>query len=213
MTVIVAVLLIMAIVFGVLAYRRVSAGQGALFLAGPAVLAVVIALALGIFGASHSGRASAQPPADLHWLQPSANYTLVTTYTPQGQPQYLDAAVTPILFVSRQTSLSFIKSISKVYAKQGLIKKPLVIVITDPNTTSVKTADAEGARFAAKSGLSLSWFLQAGPADQYATATPSLVYLQANSQTPTVVSDATRITAALPKAVALPKPVVPGKSR
>ena len=200
------VLLLLALILGAIATFRARAGRGAALFALPAGAVLLAALAFALLGHGNGNAAAAS--LNGQWLAAPPDFSLVTAFGPTGQVQYLNAGVTPLLFVSVRSDKAATQAIAARYLRLGLYKKPLVILATDLGTASLQSAARETQAFAKDDELPLAWAMQAGPPQEYVQATPALVYVAPGSAAPTIVTGTSAIEAALSRAVTLPRPAV-----
>ena len=109
------------------------------------------------------------------------NWRLIQVYTQQGKAMYLNAAVTPVLFVAVQGKEAKASAkAARLAAKdlKGLRQpRPLILVDTDiPGGTPAQAA-AQVRSWAKANKVSLSVLLQAGPGNLYAGRVPELVWI------------------------------------
>ncbi len=133
----------------------------------------------------------------------SGSLSTIPVYLPSEQETALDAATNPIVAIRYQNA-AFLRQLGLAYGHVPVPKRPIIILITDPDTTSVQKAIQRVGQVMAQAHVTLPWSLQIGPDNLYAGAQPTLLTVTPQGQShrvigPKLVLNAVRHVAALPK--------------
>ena len=113
-------------------------------------------------------------------LPVEGNIRLVPVYNLQGQPMYVNASVTPLLFFATwcphcQAELPQVQTELAAMRPQ----RPVVLVATFLRTSDTKEAIKEVQDFISKYHITMPVVIQAGPATEYVQKVPTLVWADA----------------------------------